>query len=95
MKSRIVTLNGKKFTLSKKYRDTMLGVEGVATAGVTYLTGCDQLEIKWVGPDGSINTHWVDVIYIKSVEKERAGKSVEKKPGGPQPTIPTRCPPRR
>ena len=83
--NRIIKLNGAEFTLGYKYRDSVLGVEGVATAGASYLTGCDQLQLAAKDANGMPFSHWVDVTRLENVE-------VESRPGGPGPQIAQRHP---
>ena len=85
MINRTVILNGTEFTLGQKYKNKLLGNEGIATAGATYLTGCDQLKLEWNDSTGRPVCEWVDVTLIEGVEPE-------KKPGGPGPCMPTRHP---
>ncbi len=85
MENREITLNGTKFILGKKYRDKFLGNEGVATAGVSYLTGCDQLQLAWNDSTGRPVSEWFDVTRIADVE-------VEQRKGGPGPNITSRVP---
>ena len=77
---RKVTLGGTEFTLGKKYRDKRLGNEGVATAGITYLTGCDQIQLEWNDSTGRPVSVWVHVTDIEDVK-------VVKKAGGPPPSF--------
>ena len=84
-KNRTITLNGTKFTLGKKYKDSLLGVTGVAEAGAQYLTGCDQLKLTYMDAGGSVNNHWVDVTRIENVKTKTT-------PGGPTPMMPLRHP---
>ena len=85
MENRTVTLNGTEFTLGKKYKDKFLGNEGLATAGISYLTGCDQLQLTWNDSTKRPVAEWIDVTRIEDVE-------VEKRAGGASPTIPSRAP---
>lgn len=85
MKNRRITLNGTRFTLGNRYRDKLLGVEGVATAGISYLTGCDQLLLSFTDTAGRPADLWVDVTRVE-------GLKVEKRKGGPPPNIPTAPP---
>lgn len=82
---RLIVLNGEEFTLGQKYRNTLLGNEGIATAGCQYLTGCDQLRIEWNDSTGRPVAEWVDVSLIDGV-------NVKQKPGGPAPNMPARHP---
>ena len=85
MEKRIVTLNGTLFTLGDKYRDTVLGVEGIAIASATYLTGCDQIQLAARDSNGMPYSQWYDVTRIEGVK-------VEQRPGGPGPGITARHP---
>jgi|LakMenEpi03Aug12_release.lakeMendotaPanAssembly.Ray.scaffolds.fasta_scaffold171988_2 hypothetical protein len=85
IENRTVTLNGVEFTLGQKYRDIILGVEGVAVASATYMTGCDQIQLAACDANGMPYSQWFDVTRIEGVE-------VEKRPGGPEPMIPARHP---
>lgn len=78
METRTIKLEGTKFTLGKKYRDKVLGNEGIATAGAAYLTGCDQLLIRWNDSTGRPCSEWIDVTNIAEVEVKQKTK------GGPQ-----------
>ena len=84
-KQRTITLNGAKFTLGKKYKDAVLGVEGIATASACYLTGCDQIQLSANDSTGRPFEHWVDVTRIEAVK-------VKPRNGGPAPTMPARHP---
>lgn len=90
MKTRKIQLNGAVFTLGKKYRDTLLGNEGIGTAGTSYLTGCDQLLLEYVDSTGRPVSGWIDVTRIEAVEGKKV--QVPDKPGGPAPNIPSRAP---
>ena len=79
MKKRTITLNGAKFILGDKYRDKLLGSEGIATAGAAWLTGCDQLLLSWNDSTGRPVDLWTDVTRIEAVK-------VKKTPGGPAPS---------
>lgn len=91
-KLRTITLEGRKYTLGKKYRDTLMGVEGIAASGIAYLTGCDQLELKFIDSMGSVNSHWCDVTIIEAVPARKTKKRKYDPPGGPAPSIPRRQP---
>ena len=85
LQRRTVILNGTEFTLGRKYRDTVLGTEGVAIAGASYLTGCDQLQLAARDANGMPYSVWIDVTRIEGV-------TVEERPGGPGPSIAARHP---
>jgi hypothetical protein len=63
-----VTLNGTEFILGKKYRDIVLGTEGVAVAGAIYLSGGDQIQLAWTSADGSANHSWYDATRVVPVD---------------------------
>jgi hypothetical protein len=85
LENRVVVLNGTEFTLGRKYRDKVLGVEGVAVASATYLTGCDQIQLAARDANGMPYSQWFDVTRIEGV-------TVEERPGGPGPDITVRHP---
>lgn len=85
LENRVIVLNGTEFILGTKYRDTVLDLEGVATGGCSYLTGCDQLLLAAKDKNGMPFSQWVDVTRIEGVE-------VEHRDGGPEPSIPPRHP---
>ena len=82
---RTVELNGVNFTLGHKYRDRVLGIEGVAVAAARYLTGCDQIQLASRDANGMPYSQWFDVTRIEGVV-------VEERPGGPGPDITIRHP---
>ena len=90
MKTRKIKLNGVTFTLGKKYRDTLLDVAGVATAGASYLTGCDQLLLEYTDSTGRPVAGWQDVTRIEAVQAKAL--KVPSRAGGPAPNIPSRAP---
>jgi len=85
LETRTVVLNGTEFTLGQKYRDTVLGTEGVAIAGASYMTGCDQIQLAARDANGMPYSVWIDVTRIEGV-------TVEERPGGPGPDITQRHP---
>jgi hypothetical protein len=96
MKNRKIILQGSEYTLGKEYKDTLLKSIGIATAGITYLTGCDQLCLTWTDNTGRPVESWIDVTRIEEYIKpkpvysddvfdhdaDRTGR------GGPQPNLP-------
>ena len=70
MKQRTITLNGAEVTLGKKYTDTVLDIEGIAMAGASYLTGCDQVQLAAKDANGMPFEHWVDVTRLEAVKVE-------------------------
>jgi hypothetical protein len=85
LENRVVVLNGTEFTLGTKYRDKVLGIEGVAVASATYLTGCHQIKLAARDANGMPYSQWFDVTRIEGVQ-------VEERPGGPGPDISQRHP---
>lgn len=88
MKKRKIKLNGTQFILGDKYKDALLGVEGIAKAGIAYLTGCDQILLIFNDSTGRPVDHWVDVTGIEKVK-------VKPIKGGPAPNLPSRYPQNR
>ncbi len=80
-------LEGKSVVLGNKYKDTVLGIVGIATSYCEYLTGCDQVGLTRVIA-GESKTYWTDITRIEGVEV----KEEDEKPGGPADTPPTRQP---
>lgn len=82
-----------KIKLGNKVRDKVTGFEGIATAKVEYITGCDQYCVNpGVGKDGEIREGvYIDVMRLEVVDQ---GISIEvsatAKPGGPQMDCPQR-----
>ena len=69
-KGLIVTLCGIQFKLGQKYRDVVLGTEGICTAGATYLSGGDQIQLEWPGNRGEVNRQWYDAQRVEPVADE-------------------------
>ncbi|HLZ78847.1 MAG TPA: hypothetical protein VKQ09_05860 [Sphingomonas sp.] len=59
-----------RINLGDKVRDRLSGYEGICTAKVEYLTGCDQVGIKMQGHhDGkTYDTHYFDAPFVEMVE---------------------------
>jgi hypothetical protein len=85
MEERVIRLNEVEFVLGRRYRDSVLDISGIATAGASYLTGCDQILLSAKDSNGMPFGHWVDVTRIAGIE-------VEQRNGGPAPVIPSRHP---
>ena len=81
MKRRIITLNGRKFTLGARYRDKLLGNEGIAIAGASFLTGCDQIQLTFNDATGRPCEEFIDVTRLESV-------NVKPRVGGPPLNLP-------
>ena len=72
--------------LGKKYKDSITGFEGIATARTEYMFGCVRilLEGKKLKPDGTSNELWFD-------EQRLVPKAAKKEPpGGPGAVAPQR-----
>ncbi len=67
--------------MGQKYRDSITGFEGVATAVIFYLYGCTQVSLKPTTlKDGkSLEGEWYDEQRVVPVEEVKA------KSGGPAP----------
>ena len=78
--------------LGSKYRDTLTGVEGTATARTEFLYGCVRVALEW-GKDGEMKCDWFDEQRLVTVF---GGKQVETSAttGGPQSAPPSRDPSR-
>jgi len=62
-----------RINLGDKVRHAITGFEGIATAKVQYLTGCDQVCIQPQGlkPDGDyFDSRYFDEPYVDLVESE-------------------------
>ena len=82
MKNRKIVLNEIEFILGKEYEDVVLGNRGMAIAGISYHTRCDQLLITWNDSTNRPVEQWIDIVNIKAVK-------VKVPPGGPAPTFNT------
>lgn len=82
MKERKVVLNEVVFYLGRKYRDKILGNEGIAVSCCSHLTRCDQILLTWNDSTGRPVDHWIDIVNIEAVE-------VKVPPGGPAPRFNT------
>jgi len=71
--------------LGKKYRDTVHGIEGIATCHSRYLTGCDRVGLEYM-KDGEIKDFWVDVNRLEGVKIPPD----QQLPGGPQKHAPSK-----
>lgn len=72
--------------LGRKYKETVLGREGVAISRIEYLSGCDRVELQWLNKDNEAKSLWIDITQLADVEVVNA------KPGGPQDEPPSREP---
>ena len=81
--------NSKDKNLGKKGRDVITQFEGIITAKITYLTGCDQygLTPDYVKDGKTIDPHYFDVNRIEIIGdgiQEKKVKVVKKNAkGGP------------
>jgi hypothetical protein len=78
-----VTIEGKPIVLGRKYRDTLHGIEGIATAHYRFLTGCDRILLEWV-KDGEVKNYTVDAPTLIDVETEKPVATDRKRKGGPR-----------
>ena len=67
-----------KIELGKKYKDSVHGIEGIATVFSKFMTGCDRVCLEYV-KDGSVKDLWVDVTRLEGFKPEPQ----DIKPGGP------------
>jgi len=67
-----------RIALGSKVRDKITGYEGIATARITYLSGCDRIGIQAkIGKDGKVpESHFVDEPMLEVL----AGPTSEAKP---------------
>ncbi len=72
----------KKIELGTKYRDTLHGIEGIATVQSIHLTGCDRICLEYL-KDGEVKDIWVDITRLEGME---TGDT----PGGPGKVAPSR-----
>lgn len=64
--------------LGKTYREVITGFKGVATARVTYLTGCDQVALHpGLDKDGKI----LDAVYFDHIRLELIDAPIVVLPG--------------
>ena len=71
----------------KKYKDSVTGFEGVATARTEYMAGCARILLESITGD-SIKEYWFDETRLEGVELTKE----EKGPGGPGQVAPSRNP---
>ncbi len=64
-------------TIGKRYRDRVLGIEGVVASRTEFLTGCARVGLEYIDPDGDIQTTHLDETRLDAVLPPEA-----KKPGG-------------
>lgn len=76
-----------KIKLGQKYKDTIHGIVGVATARIDYLTGCSQVKLEFV-VNGEIKEAWFDITLIEGVKLPAKARKL----GGPTDAPPSRTP---
>ena len=81
MSIRKVKTEHSDITLGKKYRDTILGIEGIATAKHLYISGCDRVTLEWLH-NGDPKSQTFDVTELIDVAAEAEVASTRKF-GGP------------
>lgn len=57
-----------EIVLGEKYRDTVSGWEGIATARYEYMNGCIRIEISGADKDGKPEGFVFDVHQVERVE---------------------------
>ena len=67
--------------LGEKYRDTVMGIEGVAMTYVTHLTGCNRVGIEWVNKEGNVRSEFVDETRLVHSESGEQVEPEDDKPG--------------
>lgn len=71
--------------LGKKYKDIVLGIEGICTSYTKFLTGCDRVNLQRKDKDGHVKDHHTDITCCIEVKKFKQIKipKAKKDPGGP------------
>lgn len=70
--------------LGEKYRDSITGVEGIATARVEYLYGCVRIDLEGIDKDGQPKANIFDEQRLVAVATEQPVK-VTATSGGDRP----------
>ena len=78
----------KKIKLGHKYRDSVSGWEGIATAEYRYMNGCTRIELGGRDKDGQPKEFVFDVQQIEEAKEPRSVAVVDRKTGGPQTSTP-------
>ncbi len=73
--------------LNIKYKEKILGREGMATSQVKYMTGCDRVGLAYLNKDGDKKDFWVDVTELEGIQPKVTP------PGGPNSTPPEKSMP--
>ena len=92
---REVKFGSTNYVLGKKYRDTLHGYVGIATAAAAFINGCNQLCLVTIVA-GDLKEAWIDVQQLeplddsgKPLKKKRTKKKAARRgSGGPQSTPP-------
>lgn len=85
-----------RFDLGQEAEDILTGFKGIIMGRTEYLTGCDRYGLmpRKVLSDGRLPIwEWFDESLLKLTGKSlklNAGKESVSKPGGPQPSAPSR-----
>ena len=59
----------KKVELGKKYKDIVMGTEGICVSYTRFLTGCDRVNLEYKNKDGDVKSYHLDVSCCKEVKK--------------------------
>lgn len=71
-----------EIVLGKTYRDTIFGIEGIATAHCKYITGCDHIRLDRL-KDEKVESEWFDIARLEVVKKKVVSLKKTSKVGGP------------
>lgn len=77
-----------KITLGKKYRDTVSGYTGIATARYEYLNGCIRYELSGADKDGKPEHFVFDEQQIVAVVAPDVERAPARRTGGPRDNTP-------
>lgn len=73
--------------LGQRYRDTVSGYEGVATACVFFLHGCERVTLEqWIQAAGEMRELTFDAPRLEHVETKKVARTT--RTGGVRPTPP-------
>lgn len=71
--------------LGKKYKDSVHGIEGVATCHSRYITGCDRVCLEYKS-GSDIKEIWVDITRLENIDIAKESMKM----GGPQSVAPAK-----
>jgi hypothetical protein len=81
----------KTIQLGERYRDSLTGYEGVATARHEYLYGCVRIALERIGDNGEVKTEVFDEQRLATVADDQPVKQTATS-GGPRTEPTTRRP---